>query len=170
MSDSGTPLESLETGDMPITADAAHMQAIIRDMNASGADVESSQHQQQPHPQMHPQMQQHQPPMYPMHAPPPPMYQQQRPNYIAVDDDGGNYRPKKKNMWSNLVEQVRDPIVVVVLVFVLSLPVLHTFVGKYATWAFAVGGQLSWLGLLLKAVIAGLLFGVYRTGSSLLGF
>ena len=73
----------------------------------------------------------------------------------------------KKNFWSTTLERIRDPLFVSILVFVLSLPVLHTLLGKYASWAFAVGGQLSWLGLISLSLLSGLLFGTYKTVSDL---
>lgn len=169
MAESGTSLEDLDRGDVKNTADTEHMAAIVREMNASGAYVEGSG--KAPSMQMPPmQAMQPMPPMMhgmgmpPSMPPMPPM-----PNYVHVEEDApAEYRPKKKNLWSTVVDQIRDPMFVAVLVFVLSLPVLHTLIGKYATWAFAVGGQLSWLGLLLKSVLAGILFGVYRVAMSLL--
>lgn len=170
MSDNGTPIEALESGDISNVADAAHMQNIIREMNASGAEVVSpnglpppQMGQMQPMPPMMPSMNAPMPPM-------PPAYQNA--NYIAVEEEGDNYYPTKqrKNAWSTAADSLRDPLIVTVLMFVLSLPVLHTFIGKYASWAFAVGGQLSWLGLILKSVLAGLLFAVFKGVFSIVGF
>ncbi len=72
-------------------------------------------------------------------------------------------------MWSSILERIIDPIVVALIVFIVSLPVLHTFVGKYASWAFAIGGQLSWFGLIAMSVLAGMLFGLYRATRDVLG-
>jgi hypothetical protein len=158
MSD-GTPLDALESGDVANAADASRVQAILQDMNASGADTGSaappmvSQGQQ-----MMPPMAQGMPPMMP------PMGRQQQ-HYVPIEDER---KPMKKNVWSTTLERIRDPLFVSLLVFALSLPVLHTFLGKYASWAFAVGGQLSWLGLIALSLLAGLLFGTYKTASDLL--
>jgi hypothetical protein len=155
MSD-GTPIDSLESGDVANAADASRVQAILQDMNASGAEVGGSQVPPMPQGQMMPQGQQMMPPM----MPPMMMPQMARPSqYIPLDEDR---KPTRKNVWSSALERIRDPIVVALLVFVLSLPVLHIFLGKYATWAFAVGGQLSWLGLIALSLLSGLLFGVYK--------
>ena len=159
MSD-GTPLEDLESGSVTHAADTGRMNEILRDMNASGAEISNSQPAPptQPMPPM-PQM----PPMnHPM------MYQQMMPasptnSYVAVEDAP---RPRRKNAWSSALGFVRDPIIVALLMFVLSLPVLHTFIGKYASWAFAVGGQLSWLGLGALSLLAGVLFGVIQGGAN----
>jgi hypothetical protein len=101
---------------------------------------------------MHPQM---------MQYPPQTMY-------VPVEDEP---RPTKrrKNIWSTFLEGLRDPILVACIVFVVSLPVLQTYVGKYAGWAFAVGGQLSWLGLIAKSALAGILFATLRLGANLVG-
>jgi hypothetical protein len=168
MSD-GTPIDSLESGDVTHAADASRVQAILQDMNASGADMGSMpQSMPQAH-QMMPPIGQMMPPMMPQsmgqhmgqH-----MGQQQRSHYVPIDDD--ERKPMKKNFWSTTLERIRDPLFVSILVFVLSLPVLHTLLGKYASWAFAVGGQLSWLGLISLSLLSGLLFGTYKTVSDLI--
>ena len=106
----------------------------------------------QMHQQMHQQM--------PQRAP--------RPQYVPVAEE--EPAEPKKNIWSMILEQVRDPLFVVGLFFLLSLPVFHTFVGKYASWAFAVGGQLSWLGLASLSILAGLIFALFQTGYRIAGF
>jgi hypothetical protein len=160
----GTPIDALESGEIANEADSHTMAQILSDINASGAEVQSSTHA----PPMQPTQ-----PMGPMMPQGPPMYNpmmgggsmhhmmQPPQNYIPVHED--DYRPKKKtNGWSSALEFVRDPIFVALLVFVVSLPVLHTTYAKYASWAFAVGGQLSWLGLISLSVMAGVLFGLYK--------
>lgn len=166
----GTSLEDLERGNVPeVTADAAKMAEIMNLVNASGgAEAQSA-----PAPQ--PQMMQAMPPqmnMHPMHMggggmPPHFMQQQQQQRYIAVDDD--EYKPRKKNMWSNISSYIRDPIIVTTLLFVLMLPMLHTQLAKVAGWAFAVGGQLSWLGLIAISIIGGIGFGLVRGAANLAG-
>jgi hypothetical protein len=171
MSD-GTPLDALETGDIQNAADAEKMQAILSDINASGADIATQYqapptHSAQPMPPMQPMPMQPMQPMPPMQHMAPPQYQQ---HYVPVDEEEPVYKPKKKtNVWSSILGRICDPIVVAVIVFAVSLPVLHTFVGKYASWAFAVGGQLSWFGLIALSLFAGTLFGLYRASCDILG-
>jgi hypothetical protein len=153
----GTPLEALETGaDIPNTADAQKMAEIMREMNASAPMA----------PEPMPAARQA-PPMYPQH----PSYAQQPPgppaNYVAMEDE---YRPRKGNVWRSITSKLRDPLFVSLLVFVLSLPILHTHLAKYAGWAFAVGGQLSWFGLLALSLLAGVLFAGFQGVSALIGF
>ena len=163
MSD-GTPIDALESGDVEHSADASRVQAILQDMNASGADVGAPGSPMPQQTQMMPPMGHQMPPMMPH-----PMAQQQqqgRSQYIPIDDE--ERKPMKKNVWSTMLRRIQDPLFVSLLVFVLSLPVLHIFLGKYASWAFAVGGQLSWLGLITLSLLAGVLFGTYKTVSDLL--
>ena len=186
--ESGTPIDSLESGNVPNAADASRMAQILQDMNASGAEVASGsgsapppqmmqqmpQMQQQMMPQMQPmqqmQMGQLPMPMGGMNGQMPMMVQQQQPNFVPYDDESsGSRNGPKKNMWSNLLDNLFDPLVVAILVFTLSLPVLQTFLSKYATWAFSLGGQLSWLGLIAKSVLAGVLFALYKMGAAALG-
>jgi len=166
MAENGTPLEALESGDVANAADANRMANILRDMNASGADVVSAQPAQQMGLPMQPMppMQAMQPQMNSMSNPLPPMMHQQR-NYVPIDEEPSGYAPVRKNIWSRILEQMIDPLFVGLIVLVLSLPALHTFAGKYASWAYLLGGQLSWAGLALKSLVAALLFGLYRAVS-----
>jgi hypothetical protein len=153
----GTPIDAIESGEVSDAADSQHMQAILADMNASGADIAngpSLSQGQQPMPPMRPQ----QPLMY---NPNPPMQQQRH----YVDEEPA---PRKRSSIS-LLDRVSDPIMVAILIFVLSLPVLHTYGARYASWAFAIGGQLSWLGLIALSLVGGALFGIYRASRDILG-
>lgn len=155
----GTPIDAIENGEVADAADSQHMQAILADMNASGADIANS-------PGMAPP--QGQQPMMPMRPQHPPMYNpnpqpiQQR-HY--VNDEPA---PRKRGGVS-LLDRISDPIMVAILIFVLSLPVLHTYGARYASWAFAIGGQLSWLGLVALSLVGGALFGIYRASRDILG-
>ena len=93
--------------------------------------------------------------------------QQQQPSFVPYDDEPTN--APKKNVWSNILDRLVDPLIVAVLIFTLSLPVLQTFLSKYATWAFSLGGQLSWLGLIAKSVLGAVLFALYKMAGSALG-
>jgi len=165
MSSEGTSLEALESNEIANSADASRVQAILRDMNASGADVLDASQQGAPMPPM--------PSLHPTYTLPPPIdaRQMEMPprhmptaSYIPVEEP-----PRKPSLVSGLAERVRDPLFVTVLMFVLSLPMLHTALNKHASWAFAVGGQLSWIGLITLSVVAGLLFGIYKTTVDIFG-
>ena len=163
MSD-GTPIDALESGDVEHSADASRVQAILQDMNASGADVGAPGSPMPQMTQMMPPMGHQMPPMM-LHPMAGAQSQGRSQHYVPIDDE--ERKPMRKNIWSTLLGRIQDPLFVSLLVFVLSLPVLHIFLGKYASWAFAVGGQLSWLGLISLSLLAGLLFGTYKTVGSL---
>ena len=157
----GTPLDALETGEIPNQADSAKMVEIMRDINASGnesAEMPPTMHISQQMPP--PQMIQH------AYAPPPAHLQQQY--YTPVQEE--EYKPRKKNMWSNLTAKLRDPLFVTILFFVLSLPILHTQLAKYAGWAFAVGGQFNYVGLLALSLVGGISFGLFQSIADIAGF
>lgn len=159
----GTPIDAIESGEVADAADSQHMQAILADMNASGAAIANGpgmpQHQQ------HSQGQQPMMPMRPQHPQmynPNPAPMQQR-HYVDEPT------PRKRSVGTSILDRVIDPVMVAILIFVLSLPVLHTYGARYASWAFAIGGQLSWLGLIALSLVGGALFGIYRTSRDILG-
>lgn len=157
----GTTLDAIESGDIQNEADLSRMEAIRQDMNALGAEVVEMAPPPAP-------MQQHAAPTY---AQPPRARPQ--PQYIPMDEEDEyehaapaprHAAPKKRrNLWSDVMESIQEPLIVAVLLFALNLPVLHTFMAKYAAWAFAVGGQLSWLGLIVLSLMGGTVFGLYKS-------
>lgn len=172
MSSEGTPLDALESGEISNSADEGRMAAILRDMNASGADVGAAGAQQALPPM----------PVHAVRSLPPPIdarqmgavQQQSQPHqqhYVQVDEEASveEAKPRRKNLWSSIADRVRDPFFVAMLVFILSLPVLHTAMAKVVPWAFAVGGQLSYIGLIAISCMAGGLFGLYKASHDVLG-
>ncbi len=173
-------------GNVPHTADDAVMNAILSDMNA----VEEAIHQPQapvyippppPPPPMQPQFQQPEP-SFSTHSDPyafdgmmqdpshhymqQPYQQQQQAHYEPVEEPAKGQQHTsgdlKKNSWSLLFDEMRDPLVVGLLVCLFSLPALHTWLAKRATWAYKVGGSLSWLGFLIQFALVGGIFATYR--------
>jgi len=182
MASDGTPLEAIETGEISNTADSGRMQAILRDMNAPGVDAAPRPQSPQMPPmhemapmatrQMPPTLNisQHQQPFQHQQMHQPPSHYEGNPTQYYQEPEQNELVNPKKNVWSTILDYIIDPIFVMVIFFVLSLPVFHAFLGKYATWAFAVGGQLSWLGLSALAVFAGILFAFVRLGRTFAGF
>jgi len=175
--ENGTPIDALETGQVQTSADAARMAEILRDMNASGADVgggsvggSHNEYTQPPPSQLPPHTGV---PMGGMNGPLPPMIQQHVQQHVQQQKPHPNFVPyeetvgPRRNVWGTFLERLMDPLVVAVLVFVLSLPALQTLSSKWVPWAFAIGGELSWLGLFCKALVAGGLFAFYKSVSSL---
>jgi hypothetical protein len=153
MADTGTSLESLETGDVTNQADADRMAAILRDMNAA-ADGPSAP--REPMPSMVPRM--------PMAAAPSPPIFSEEPTEMPVA------APTKRrgNFFNAAFERIKEPLLVACLMFFLSLPMFHSAASKVVPWAFAVGGELSYLGLIIKSLFAGGLFAVAQVGLAFL--
>ena len=156
MSDAGTSLESLETGDVANQADAERMAAILRDMNAA----ESTQ--RDPMPSMVPRM--------PM--PSAEMRQQPSQQQPAFEEESEEPSPgpakRRGNLFNTVFERIKEPLAVACLMFFLSLPMFHSAASKVVPWAFAVGGELSYLGLIVKSLFAGGLFAVAQLGLAFL--
>lgn len=161
----GTPLDVLESGgNVDNAADAERMAQLMRDVNASGGGAGGGgAYPEGPQSMNMPRV--NAPPLRNMSValPPPPQPQ----SYTPMEEE---YRPRRKNMWGNITARLRDPLLVSVIVFVLSLPVLHTVLAKYVGWAFAVGGQLNWIGLIVLSLLAGVVFAVSQGTANLLGF
>ena len=165
MSD-GTSLEDLERGDVSNQADAARMQDILKDIDAPSA-ASGPMGGMPSMPQSPGPMWMQQPPMYDPRA-----FQQQpqqRQQYVPVDEEEEvKPRARKSNIWSSILDRLRDPLVVGLLVLILIFPALHTQLAKYASWAYAVGGQLNYIGLGAISLLAALIFGIYKAVSDLL--
>jgi len=158
MSDAGTSLESLESGNVANAADEARMAAILRDMQATEEPaMRDPMPSNIPMPTMHPN---------------PPTAIPQNSQYVPVEEQTEPVdvplpiKAKRGNIWNRILSNVRDPLIVAVLMFVLSLPGFHTVISKVVPWAFAVGGELSYLGLIVKSVFAGGLFALLQVGAS----
>lgn len=182
----GTSLEDIETGNVAHTADDDVMNAILSDMNAVEAPSQPQIQQTAQMPVYIPPPQEYQPPAQPTQPqyqdpfpsmpfmqPEPqfsnagyqevayqPQHQQnQQPRYEVVEE---SVAPPKKNSWSQLFDELRDPIVVGILVSLFSLPALHTWLAKRLTWAYKIGGSLSWIGFLIQFALVAGIFATYR--------
>ena len=157
MSEQGTSLESLESGQVENTADAERMAAILRDMNAA----EDVHQEREPMPSMVPRM-----PMPPTNRPSSPFVDDEAPPAPAE----GTVKPrgKRSNFFATIFDTIREPLVVACLMFILSLPVFHTAAAKVVPWAFAMGGELSYIGLIVKSLFAGGLFALVKMGLAFL--
>lgn len=186
MAEGGTSIASLETGNVTDKADNVLMNQILADIGNAGGDVavQTSQHviPQMVGPPMggiptyspHDGMPVAPPGM--MHMPPGYMYNQmprtQSYGYEDGDEDEEmqerptstkNKSKVKKNFASALLEFIRDPFLVAVLMIVLSLPVLHTHIGRYVPILYSSGGMLSWFGLMSIGALGAVLFVLFRS-------
>lgn len=176
----GTSLEDIETGNIVNKADSAVMNAILSDMNALPEEpamksYEDSSLQQPTYiPQPSIQIQELQTesysspfpsnpvphhPMFDMYTP---IVQDAPPSTYVAPVATNAVVHSKQSSWSDVFISVIDSLFVAVIVGILSLPVLHTRFSKHASWAYKVGGELSWTGIVTLSTMGGLVFIVLR--------
>lgn len=169
--DGGTPLSSLESGSISNKADDALMKQILAEMDQAGASVQGpvsppmgSIPTYSPHddtssgpirPGMMPQM--------PQYAP--------RNVYAEEPEEmpTKRYVAPRKNFASAILDWLRDPLFIGLMVFFISLPVLHTYISSVAPIFYSVGGSLSWLGLTAKALFVAGAFILFRSITYIIG-
>ena len=64
----------------------------------------------------------------------------------------------KGNMYSDIISQIKQPLIVAIIVFIVSLPIINVLVGHYFPSLLRIGGDLTTAGLLVKSLIGGFLF------------
>lgn len=80
-----------------------------------------------------------------------PQQQQQQPILTSLYGGG-------KGWMSDLMTQIRQPLLVAILVFVMSLPVINVMLAFYLPSLLKATGELSTIGLLAKSLLAGALY------------
>jgi len=69
--------------------------------------------------------------------------------------------------WKDVVVQfLRGPIAVAIIVFLLNMPIVTSIFSRNAQWMYLISGEISVSGLLVKSVFAALLFAAYQGISS----
>jgi hypothetical protein len=169
----GTSIEDIEMGNVKNEADSELMRQIMADIDA-GEESATPEMPAQP-PSYAPMPMQQMPPMRPNMQGPMPQYMQpqmQIREYDMFEAQEESRQPKqpkyrpvqatKRNPWSQVWETVREPLVVGLIICFLLFPKFHTLGSTYAPWAYSVGGQVSWLGLLVCSVVGAGLWAVYK--------
>lgn len=64
----------------------------------------------------------------------------------------------KTNWYGDLISQFRQPLLVAIIFFAISLPAINMLIGFYVPALLRPGGDLTTMGLLAKSLIAGMLF------------
>ena len=62
------------------------------------------------------------------------------------------------NMYSDIISQIKQPLLVAIIVFIVSLPMINILIGHYMPSLLRIGGDLTTAGLAVKALIGGFLF------------
>lgn len=77
-------------------------------------------------------------------------------------------KPSVSSDWkTSLSQQIRGPVAVAIIVFLLNMPVVTALLSRYATWMYLSSGEISVGGLLMKSVMAAFLFGIYQIVTSI---
>ena len=63
-----------------------------------------------------------------------------------------------KGFVAETLQHVRQPILVAIIFFIISLPVINVMIGHYLPYLLRAGGDLTTMGLLIKSLLAGALY------------
>jgi hypothetical protein len=64
----------------------------------------------------------------------------------------------KGNIYSDVMTQAKIPLLVAIIVFIVSLPMVNVLIGHYLPSLLRIGGDLTTAGLAVKALVGGFLF------------
>ena len=62
------------------------------------------------------------------------------------------------NFYNEIMAQIKQPLMVALIVLLTSLPALHVLIGHYLPSMIRIGGDLTTAGLVVKALVGGFLF------------
>jgi hypothetical protein len=77
--------------------------------------------------------------------------QQQMPQPTLIE-------PANANLYANVISQIKQPLLVAIIVFIVSLPVINVLIGHYVPSLLRIGGDLTTAGMVVKSLFAGFLF------------
>jgi hypothetical protein len=72
------------------------------------------------------------------------------------------YEEPKKNWQGQWIDELKQPILVAIVIFVMTLPAVNLLVSHYAPNLLRPGGDLNTLGMVGRAVVGGLLFWIFQ--------
>ena len=64
----------------------------------------------------------------------------------------------KGNMYSDIISQIKQPLLVSIIIFIISLPIINVLIGHYIPYLLRIGGDLTTVGLVVKSLLGGFLF------------
>lgn len=79
----------------------------------------------------------------------PTQYIQQQPTLVEAT---------KGNMYSDIITQIKQPLLVAIIIFIVSLPVINVLIGHYIPSLLRIGGDLTTAGMVVKSLFGGFLF------------
>jgi hypothetical protein len=72
------------------------------------------------------------------------------------------YEEPKKNWQGQWIDELKLPIFVALVVFIMTLPAVNLIVSHYAPQLLRPGGDFNTMGMLARAAVAGLLFWIMQ--------
>lgn len=66
--------------------------------------------------------------------------------------------PYKVNVYSEIIAQIKQPLLVAIIIFIVSLPALNVLIGHYLPSMLRMGGDLTTAGVAVRAAFGGFLF------------
>lgn len=88
--------------------------------------------------------------------------QMQQPIQQVVQQIHPVYEEPKKNWQGQWIDEVKQPILVSIIVFIMTLPAVNLLVSHYAPTLLRPGGDFTTLGMVARAAIGGALFWVLQ--------
>lgn len=67
-------------------------------------------------------------------------------------------QPAQGNFYADIITQIKQPLLVAIIIFLVSLPALNVLVGHYLPSMLRIGGDLTTAGLVVKSLFGGFLF------------
>lgn len=64
----------------------------------------------------------------------------------------------KGNLYADIISQAKQPILVAIIIFIVSLPFINVLIGHYVPSLLRIGGDVTTAGLAVKSIFGGFLF------------
>ena len=61
-------------------------------------------------------------------------------------------------MYSDIMSQMKQPLLVAIIIFIVSLPIINVLIGHYLPSLLRLSGELTTVGLVVKSLVGGFLF------------
>lgn len=98
------------------------------------------------------------------------MFQQMSPGMAPIHGERMVPEPAvkhvKKSAWKSItasaMESMRSPIAVAIIMFLLNLPIVTNILSRYVSWMYLSSGEISIGGLMVKSLLAAILFAIYQ--------
>lgn len=95
-----------------------------------------------------------------MHAP---SYNHGGSQYASFAPQMATPQPKlietaKGNIYADVISQIKQPLLVAIIIFLVSLPIINVLIGHYLPSLLQLSGELTTVGMVVKSLVGGFLF------------